>query len=165
MSKYDEESAELCEALDALDAAHAEEVREAREDGYQEGLRDARANLVADRREGWVELPRDADGKIWTGREVCFWTGSADGDWHKFNGLAYIDGRWCVEDNDFERYPAVSVWYERPDGLERIADELDEWCDYVYVDGDACDKPRELAERIRRLADNCSKAEKKEDRQ
>lgn len=105
-----------------------------------------------------VELPKSADGKIWTGREVDFWTGAADGDWHKFNSLAYINDRWCVEDNDFERYPAVSVWYERPDSLERIANELEAWCDRVDVDGDACEKPRDLAERIRKLA-------KEEDRQ
>ena len=99
-----------------------------------------------------VELPKSADGKIWTGREVCFWTGATEGDWHKFDGLHYADGRWCVEDKDFERYPAASVWYERPDGLERIANELEKWCDSVDVDGDACGKPRELADRIRRLA-------------
>ena len=99
-----------------------------------------------------IELPQSADGKIWTGREVCFWTGPANEDWHKFCGLHYSDGRWCVEDVDFERYPAESVWYERPDGLERIADELEAWCDSVDVDGDACDVPRDLAKRIRKLA-------------
>jgi len=99
-----------------------------------------------------VELSKSADGKIWTGREVCFWTGATEGDRHELNSLAYINGRWCVEDKDFERYPAASVWYERPDGLERIADELEAWCDRVDVDGDACDTPRDLADRIRKLA-------------
>lgn len=99
-----------------------------------------------------VELPQSAEGRIWTGREVCFWTGPLDEDWHKFCGLHYANGMWCVEDADFERYPAVSVWYERPDGLERIADELEAWCDGADVDGDACEKPRDLAERIRKLA-------------
>lgn len=100
-----------------------------------------------------VEMPKSADGKIWTGREVCFWTGAAEGDRHEFNSFAYINGEWCVEDNHWQRYPAASVWYERPDSLERIADELDAWCDGVDVDGDACGKPRDLAKRIRRLAD------------
>ena len=114
----------------------------------------AELHALADRIDAeMMELPKSADGKIWTGREVCFWTGAADGDWHKFNGLAYIDDRWCVEDNDFERYPAVSVWHERPDSLERIADELEAWCDRADVDGDACEKPRDIVERIRRLAD------------
>lgn len=113
-----------------------------------------RIHNLADRIDAeMVELPKSADGKIWTGREMGFWTGAADGDWHKFNSLAYINDRWCVEDNDFERYPAVSVWYERPDSLERIANELEAWCDRVDVDGDACDKPRVLAERIRKLAE------------
>ena len=108
---------------------------------------------IADRIDSeMVGLPKSADGKIWTGREVCFWTGSAGEDWHKFDGLHYADGRWCVEDSDFERYPAVSVWYERPDSFERIADELEEWCDRADVDGDACGKPRDLAKRIRKLA-------------
>lgn len=100
-----------------------------------------------------AELPRSADGYIWTGREVCFWTGSASEDQHKFCGLHYADGRWFVEGKDFERYPAVSVWYIRPDNLERIAAELEKWCDIVDVGRDECGKPRELAARIRRIAD------------
>lgn len=99
-----------------------------------------------------VELPLSADGYIWTGREVCFWTGSANEDRHKFDGLHYSDGRWCVEDVYFERYPAASVWYERPDGLERIADEMDEVVDAAGQADDICEKLANLAERIRRLA-------------
>lgn len=99
-----------------------------------------------------VELPRSADGKIWTGRETCFWTDATKKGWHKLENLVCIDGRWCVEDNGRERYPAASVWFERPDSFERIACELDEWCDDVDVDGDASEKPRELADRIRKLA-------------
>ena len=38
------------------------------------------------------------------------------------------------------------------DELRRIADELEAWCDRVDVDGDACDVPRAIAGRIRRLA-------------
>lgn len=107
-----------------------------------------------------VELPKSADGKIWTGREVCFWTGATEGDRHEFNSLAYINGGWCVEDKHWQRYPAVSVWYERPDSFERIADELEAWCDdsdvdgdACDVDGDACDVPRAIADRIRKLAE------------
>ena len=43
--------------------------------------------------------------------------------------------------------------HERPDSWERIAQELDAWCDRVDVDRDACGEPRELARRIRRLAE------------
>lgn len=99
-----------------------------------------------------VELPRSADGKIWTGRETCFWTDATKSGWHKLESLAYIDGRWCVEDNGCERYPAASVWFERPDSWETIACELEAWCDSADVDWDAYGKPRDLAERIRKLA-------------
>lgn len=99
-----------------------------------------------------VELPQSAEGRIWTGREVCFWTGPANEDWHKFCGLHYANGVWCVEDVDWKRYLAASVWYERPDGIECIADELEE---LVYA-ADSADDSREklanIAERIRRLA-------------
>lgn len=54
-----------------------------------------------------VELPKSADEKIWTGREVCFWTGATEGDWHDFNSLVYINGKWYVEDHDGQRYPAT----------------------------------------------------------
>lgn len=71
------------------------------------------------------------------------------------DGLHYADGRWCVEDNDFERYPAVSVWYERPDSLERIADEIEE----SDVDGciDWANRIRKLAEkeRVARCSHSC----------
>lgn len=97
-----------------------------------------------------VELPRSVDGRIWTGREVCFWTGSAGEDWHKFCGLHYSDGRWCVEDKDFERYPAVSVWYERPDSLERVAYDIET---IMPIDDEDDERLRhELADRILRLA-------------
>ena len=99
-----------------------------------------------------VELPLSADGYVWTGREECFWTGSADEDWHKFDGIHYADGRWCVEDNDCERYPAASVWYTRPDSLERIADELDEMVDTADLADDNCEKLANIADRIRNLA-------------
>lgn len=50
------------------------------------------------------------------------------------------------------RHPG-GITHERPDSWERIADELDAWCDRTDVDGDACGEPRELARRIRRLAE------------
>ena len=156
MSKYDEESAELCEALDALDAAHAEEVREAREDGYQEGLRDARANLVADRRET-VELPKDADGVTWhlgdriggatRSVAVCAMELREDG-WHLLSDGASYDPATNRHASDTCDTGVAA----RRDTPEALADELEAWCDRVDVDGDACDVPRDLAKRIRRLA-------------
>lgn len=79
-----------------------------------------------------VELPISADGKIWTGREVCFWTGATNEDRHIFGYIARKDGRWyVVEDTGGTRYVAEEVWFERPDSFERIADELDEMVEYV----------------------------------
>lgn len=100
-----------------------------------------------------VELPKSADGKIWTGREGCFWTGATEEDWHDFNSLVYINGKWCVEDNHWQRYPAASVWYERPDSWESIADELDEMVDASDSSDDRCEKLADLADRIRKLAE------------
>lgn len=132
-------------------AAMREWVRRARADCHM-SLRELDA--IADRIDAeLVELPKSADGKIWTGREVCFWTGAAKEDQHKFDGLLYTDSRWCVEGNHFERYPAASVWYKRPDSFECIADELEAWCDDEDVYGDVCEKPRDLVERIRKLAE------------
>lgn len=48
---------------------------------------------------------------------------------------------------------SCDLTHERPDSLGRIADDLDAWCDKVDVDRDACGEPRELARRIRRLAE------------
>lgn len=103
-----------------------------------------------------VELPKSADEKIWTGREVCFWTGATNEDYHIFGYVARKDGRWYVEDHNGQRYPAASVWYERPDSWETIADELEAWC--VHAAGDCRikvtdeDIVHDLAERIRKLA-------------
>lgn len=56
-----------------------------------------------------------------------------------------------VYGEDFSLTPGY-VTHTSPDSFERIADELLAWCDYADVDGNACDKPRELAVRIRKLA-------------
>ena len=100
-----------------------------------------------------VELPKSADGKIWTSYEVCFWVD--DGEkfrYHRFDNLVRKDGKWYVEDTDGARYEAKFAWHVFPDSWETIADELEAWCDSADVDGDACDVPRAIAGRIRRLA-------------
>ena len=53
---------------------------------------------------------------------------------------------------DFFALWPEDLTHTRPDSWERIADELEEWCDGADVDGDACGKPRDLAKRIRELA-------------
>lgn len=99
-----------------------------------------------------VELPRSADGYVWTGREVCFWTGAEQEDYHNFGCVAIRDNKWYVEDVYGIYYNAESVWYERPDSLECIADELDEMVDAEDSADDVYEKLADLAERIRKLA-------------
>lgn len=53
---------------------------------------------------------------------------------------------------DFFSFWSEHLTHTAPDSFERIADELVEWCDDADVDGDACEKPRDLADRIRKLA-------------
>lgn len=96
-----------------------------------------------------VELPRSADGRIWTGREVCFWTRAG---YHNFGCVSLRDDKWYVEDVYGMNYNAESVWYERPDSLECIADELDEMVDAAHWADDSCEKLADLADRIRKLA-------------
>ena len=105
---------------------------------------------------GWVRGPLDADGKMWRSGDM------SDSNWGVIEGIAYEDGRWLVSGHDTSApwIPADSIRHhheptvekERPDSLDRIADELEKWCDRVDVDGDACDVPRDLADRIRKLA-------------
>ena len=101
-----------------------------------------------------VELPKDADGKpIHIGDTVY----DLNGDRTMVHSLRLysekkptwlmVEDRWGVE-----MLPG-KLTHERPDSLERIADDLDAWCDLTDVDGNACGEPRELADRIRRLAE------------
>ena len=112
---------------------------------------------IADRIDAeMVELPRDAnDEPILPGDTVyapsggkCTVTslqlyGKEDPSWMASicgNGGSYIS-------------TGCELTHERPDSWECIADELEAWCDQVDVDGNACGEPRELAARIRRLAE------------
>ena len=99
-----------------------------------------------------VELPKSADGKTWTGREVCFWTDAEQEGWHSFGCVALRCGKWYVEDTDGMEFAAGSVWSERPDSFERIAGELDEMVDAASNADDTCERLADLADRIRKLA-------------
>ena len=122
-----------------------------------EGLRFMSEDLVsiADRIDAeMVELPKGADGKpIHIGDTVY----DLNGDRTMVHSLRLyseekptwlmVEDRWGVE-----MLPG-KLTHERPDSWERIADDLDAWCDRTDVDGNSCGEPRELAERIRRLAE------------
>lgn len=106
-----------------------------------------------------IELPKDKDerpihvgdtlygedGKAWHVRGVTIGEKSTAHPGHVIRAASdagqprYLKPEWLT--------------HERPDSWERIADELDAWCDKVDVDGDACGKPRAIADRIRRLAE------------
>ena len=103
--------------------------------------------LGADRksiRVGETVYVYDEDGKAWHVHGVTI------GDMSKGAGRNIL-----VTDDSGQWRDLLPEWltHERPDSWERIADELDAWCDQVDVDGNACGEPRELARRIRRLAE------------
>lgn len=100
-----------------------------------------------------LELPKGADGKIWTGGELCFWTGAGRDEYHSFHDLVLRPGGWYAEDDCGNRYAVESVWHERPDSLERIADDLDEMVDSADSADDGCERLADLADRIRKLAE------------
>lgn len=97
-----------------------------------------------------VELPKDADGMpIHVGDTV----------WGCISGMQMavhelrLKHRWTISTDTGFIPKASAVTHVSPDSFERIADELEAWCDRTNVDGDACGVPRELARRIRRLAE------------
>jgi hypothetical protein len=129
--------------------------------GYVETLVTAKElDDIADRidRE-MVELPRDRDGEIIRIGDTIYdeW-----GHARTVRGTVLNDKGWVVivslcED---QKSRSITQWlhptdftHTRPDSWERIADELEAWCDGADVDGDACEKPRDLADRIRKLAE------------
>lgn len=113
--------------------------------------------LLADRidRE-MVELPKDADGEPICVGDTVYYLNS--GFQAKVLALS-LDCKWHLTTNKANVYNTRLVTHERPDSLERIADELekwfdklDTWSDGVYVDKNACPELREFADRIRKLA-------------
>lgn len=97
-----------------------------------------------------VELPKDADGvPIHVGDTV--W-GCISGIQMAVHELRLKD-RWIISTDTGFTPKASAVTHARPDSFERTADELEAWCDDTDVDGDACDVPRGIAERIRKLAE------------
>lgn len=99
-----------------------------------------------------VELPRDNDGVpihvgdlVYLGDERKAIVTEID---TKDSGVV-ID---CWDGIIHVEYHPADITRNLPDSWDRIADELEKWCDSADVDGDACGKPRDLAGRILRLA-------------
>ena len=100
-----------------------------------------------------VELPKDRDGiPINVGDTVYL----EDGRKAEVTRIDLMPTKTCIacwtSDKKDVAYLPSGISHPRPDSWERIADELEAWCDRVDVDGDACDEPHDLAERIRKLA-------------
>lgn len=109
---------------------------------------------IADRADATiVELPRSADGKIWTGREACFWTSAEREGYHRFDCVALRNGKWHVESIDGMDYEAESVWYERPDSLERIVEDIEEFGNEADINDAAVEFLCKIQRRIYELAE------------
>lgn len=114
---------------------------------------------IADRVDAeMVELPRGKDGKPIRVGDTVF--GEDDKPWHvqsiTIGELSTTPSRVIRALNGAcERRYLKPEWltHKCPDSWAQIAYELDAWCDRTDVDGDACGEPRELARRIRRLAE------------
>lgn len=97
--------------------------------------------------------PRDRDGvPIHVGDKVCLDDGRKGEVTRIGIGMDEDSIYTVVYGEGFSLTPGY-VTHERPDSWERIADELEAWCDGADVDGDACYVPRAIVRRIRRLAE------------
>ena len=139
----------------------SDEIRELIDDEDLYPRQIAGLRRIADRIDAeMVELPKDRDGKPIHISDVV---------WDVDNGIKLLVVAITLFANGVTKVDAScegchvhtspsELTHTRPDSLERIADELDEWCDGADADTNTFDVPRELADRIRKLA-------KKEDRQ
>lgn len=100
-----------------------------------------------------VELPKDADGApIHVGDTVYL----DDGHMAKVVRIELMQTESCIDcwvsGGKSVGYLPSGISHKPADSWEHIANELEAWCDRVDVDGDACEKPRDIVERIRKLA-------------
>lgn len=96
-----------------------------------------------------VELPKDRDGApIHVGDTVY---GCRSGMKMTISELRMTTNGWFISTSSGYLTDA-KVTHTRPDRWECIANELEAWCDDEDVYGDVCEKPRDLVERIRKLA-------------
>ena len=99
-----------------------------------------------------VELPKDKDGRPIHVGDTVYLDDGRKAEVRRIQ-LSERENSICFDVcGDFFSFWPEHLTHTAPDSFERIADELEAWCDSVDVDGDACDVPRDLAKRIRRLA-------------
>lgn len=81
-----------------------------------------------------VELPKDVDGvTVHVGDTVWECAGGTEMTVNELRMNA--DKRWVISIGSGLLYGALEVTHTRPDSWERIADELDEWCNRVNAAG------------------------------
>lgn len=122
--------------------------------GYVETLVTAKElDDISDRIDAeMVELPRDMDGvPIHVGDTV--WTDAVECTVTSIEFYEDITKIFTSSRGTQAIVGPTNITHTSPDSLGRIADELEAWCDGADVDGDACEKPRDLADRIRKLAE------------
>lgn len=100
-----------------------------------------------------VELPRGKDGKPIRVGETVY---TANGKEFHVIGIDFdrLEHRIkALDDSHCTCIIAASLLaHERPDSLERIADEIDEMVDAAHSADDNCERLADLADRIRKLA-------------
>ena len=133
----------------------SDEIRAFVKRSYADEYMDPKELLaIADRADReTVELPKSTDGKpIYVG-ETVYALDDPSLEYevsdinYGINGVAV--GMYAAGIQTYRKPSCVS--HTRPDSWARIADELEAWCEDADVDGDACLKPRNIADRIRRL--------------
>lgn len=140
---------ELRRLANNIEEAYVVGTSEAYKEGVKNAFDDMKAGELDDElaEMGLVRLPMTADGYPAHPSEVLY---GSDGDPFSTSSFTLTASGWTEADL-IEQF-----WHDRPepaDSLERIADELEEWSDGADVDGDACDVPHDLANRIRKLAE------------
>lgn len=137
--------------------AIGDEIREFVRRSYADEHMDPRELLaIADRADrDLVELPRDRDGvPIHVGDTVYLDNGRKAEVSRIILGQekTSIDLWMCDKGSFFFSVAQRDITHATPDSWARIADELEAWCNRTDVEGDACDVPRGIGERIRKLA-------------
>lgn len=132
-----------------------DEIRDFVHRSYEDEYMDPKELLaIADRADReLVELPRDRDGvPIHVGDTVYL----DDGHMAKVVRIDLMPTKTCIacwtSDKKDVAYLPSGISHTSPDSWEHLANELEAWCDDADVDGYACEKPRDIVERIRKLA-------------
>lgn len=102
-----------------------------------------------------LELPRDKDGVPIHVGDTVYTAGGSMGNVARICLMQNTVHVKCgFSDGTIIEFCPADITHTRPDSLERIADELEEWSEYNRVNGsrEVFDRASIFADRIRRLA-------------